>query len=466
MDNGMDKVEDKSAYAGIVQAQRAFFATGATREVQGRIAVLRRLKQVIKQREGAILAALQQDLHKAELEAYMTEIGILYQEIDHVCKHLKRWAKPRRVKTAITHIGSKGLIYPEPYGTALIIAPWNYPFQLTFSPLIGALAAGNTAVLKPSEYTPSVTAEIVAIIREAFPPEYVTVVEGAAEAAAGLLKERYDTIFFTGSVPVGKIVMEAAARHLTPVTLELGGKSPCIVHRDADLKLAALRIAFGKFTNAGQTCIAPDYLLVHRDMKQPLVEELRRVIRRFYGDNPLESPRYGRIVSKRHYERLTGFLQDGEVLLGGEYDSERLRLAPTLLDRVSPDAPVMQEEIFGPILPVLEYDSIEEAIAFVTARQKPLALYLFTPDKRVQEQVLAQVSFGGGCINDTLMHIATPHLPFGGVGESGMGSYHGRQSFTAFSHEKSVLKQTTKWDLSFRYPSAVNGLTIVRRFMK
>lgn len=457
---------EKLAYAAVVQAQRDYYATGATRDLPGRMAVLRRLKQTIKQREGAILAALQQDLHKSEREAYMTEIGIIYQEIDHTCKHLKRWAKPRRVKTAITHLGSKGLIYPEPYGTALIIAPWNYPFQLALSPLIGALAAGNTAVLKPSEYTPSVTLEIAAIVRETFPPGYVTVVEGAAEVAIELLQERFDYIFFTGSVPVGKRVMEAAAKHLTPVTLELGGKSPCIVHKDADLKLAALRIAFGKFTNAGQTCIAPDYLLVHREVKEALVEELRRVVRRFYGEKPLESTQYGRMVSKRHYERLTGFLRDGEVLLGGECDPERLRLAPTLLDQVSPDSLVMQEEIFGPILPLLEYDSIGEAIAFVATRQKPLALYLFTQDKRVLEQVLAQVSFGGGCINDTLMHIATPHLPFGGVGESGMGSYHGRRSFTTFSHEKSVLKQTNKWDLSFRYPSSSKGLAIVRRFMK
>ncbi|GIP37161.1 putative aldehyde dehydrogenase YwdH [Paenibacillus sp. J31TS4] len=446
--------------------QKAFFSGGATRSVEERLRRLAALKEAIRSKEQQILGALHRDLSKSEQEAYATEIGILYEEIRYAAKRLPQWAKPRRVKTALTHVGSRGWIVPEPYGTVLILAPWNYPFQLAIAPLIGAIAAGNTAIVKPSELTPSVSAVVAEVLAAAFPPDYVAVVQGGVQTSTELLELPFDYIFFTGSVPVGKLVMEAAAKHLTPVTLELGGKSPCIVHEDADPALAAKRIAFGKFTNAGQTCIAPDYVLAHRALKDKLVEELARSIRSFYGDRPLEHPAYGSIVSDRHYARLAAFLEDGTLATGGERDPAARRIAPTVLTGVTEEMPVMQEEIFGPILPVLEYETVDQAVRFVRSRPKPLALYLFTRDKRVEREVLGRLSFGGGTVNDTLMHIATPYLPFGGVGESGMGSYHGQGSFETFSHHKSILKQPVRFDLPFRYPGAKNGLKWMRRFLK
>ncbi|MBB6676648.1 aldehyde dehydrogenase [Cohnella lubricantis] len=453
--------------AGILKAQRKWFGSGSTRSLDGRMERLNALHRAIAAREAKLLQALMEDLGKSEQEAYTTEIGIIYHEIRFVRKHLRRWAKPRKVKTALTHVGSKGFIMPEPYGSVLIISPWNYPFQLTMGPLIGAVAAGNTAIVKPSELSPHVSAVIAEIVADAFPPECAAVVQGGPETSEELLRQKFDLVFFTGSTRVGRIVMEAAAKQLTPVILELGGKSPCIVHKDADLKLAARRIAFGKFTNAGQTCIAPDYLYVHRDVKVKLVAELKQAIREFYGEEPLKSAKYGRIVSERHFERLVRFAQDGRLLAGGEYDAASLRLAPTLIEPSEGwDAAVMQEEIFGPVFPVLEYRELDEAIREIAARPKPLALYLFTSDPSAEKAVLERVSFGGGCVNDTLMHIATPHLPFGGVGESGIGSYHGSYSFQAFSHEKSVLKQTTRFDFAFRYPSSEKGLAILRKLLK
>lgn len=398
----------------------------------------------------------------------MTEIGIVYAEISHTCRHLKRWAKPKRAKTAMTHIGSKGTIYREPYGSVLIIAPWNYPFQLVMSPLIGAIAGGNAAVVKPSELSPAVSSVVAAIIGEAFPFELVTVIEGDADVSTELLKQPFDYIFFTGSVHVGKIVMEAAAKRLIPVTLELGGKSPCIVHTDADLRLAAKRIMFGKLTNAGQTCVAPDYLLVHRDIQDKLIAELKAAVLQFYGEAPLMNPDYGSIISRHHYERLVGFLDSGVIAFGGDHDEDTLKIAPTIMENVSTDAAVMKEEIFGPILPVITYGNIDEAVSFVTERPKPLALYLFTADRHVQREVLSRTSFGGGCVNDTLMHVASPYLPFGGVGESGIGNYHGKSSFETFTHAKSVLKQTNRFDLSFRYTSPHKriSLDLLRKIFK
>lgn len=449
----------------LLDRQREWIAQGKAGSVKERLMRLAALKEAIRSREPKLLEALRDDLGKSEAEAYMTEIGIVYHEIGFVRKHLRKWARPRKAKTVLTHIGSIARIVPEPYGTVLIVAPWNYPFQLAVSPLIGAIAAGNAAVVKPSELTPRVSGVLEEIVTAAFPTGGARVVQGGPEVSEELLRHRFDLIFFTGSPRVGRIVMEAAAKHLTPVVLELGGKSPCIVHKDADLKLAARRIAFGKFTNAGQTCIAPDYILVHRDAKDRLVAELAAAIREFYGDDPLRSPKYGRIVSERHFDRLLRFASEGRTLHGGAYDREKLRLAPTIVDS-DWEAPVMQEEIFGPVLPVLEYGELGEAIDAVASRPKPLALYLFTGDRSVEEAVTRRVSFGGGCINDTLMHIATPYLPFGGVGESGIGSYHGRYSFQTFSHEKSVLKQTTRFDLSFRYPSSERGIRIIRRLFK
>lgn len=449
----------------IVHKQKAYYKSGATRRLEARLEQLHLLKEAIRRRESEILEALRIDLNKSEQEAYMTEIGILLEEISFVSKRLKGWMKPRKVKTAKTHLGSKGFIVPEPFGSVLIIAPWNYPFQLAVAPLIGAIAAGNTAVIKPSELTPHVSAVLTSLIGEIFDPAFVTVVEGAAETSEQLLAEPFDKIFFTGSVAVGKLVMKAAAERLIPVTLELGGKSPCIIHQDANMKLAAKRVAFGKLTNSGQTCIAPDYLLIHESVKDAFVAEYQKVIKQFYGKEPMASDHYGRIVSPRHFERLQSYLTNGSVVLGGQSDSESLKIAPTLLEDVTWESPVMQEEIFGPILPMMTYKHLDEVVNMVNARPKPLALYLFTVNQSVQDRIIEQIPFGGGAINDTLMHIATPYLPFGGVGESGMGNYHGEYSFKAFSHMKSVLKQTNAFDIKFRYPSKT-GAVLIRRFMK
>ncbi|ACJ32655.1 aldehyde dehydrogenase [Anoxybacillus flavithermus] len=445
-----------------LQKQKRYFRTGATLSLSFRLAQLARLKETIQVHEQAIIDTLAKELNKSPLEAYTTEIGVVYEEINFITKRLARWMKPKRVPTPLTHLGSKSYVYPEPYGVSLIIAPWNYPFQLAISPLIGAIAAGNCAVVKPSEYTPAMSALLKTIVSEAFPEEYITVVEGGADVSQQLLNLRFDHIFFTGSVPVGKIVMAAAAKHLTPVTLELGGKSPVIVDSSAHLELAAKRIVWGKFLNAGQTCIAPDYVLVHEAIKQPLLEKMKRYIDELYGNRDA----YGRIVSKRHAERLVRFLTNGTIVHGGNYDIEQRWMEPTLIDDVTWDDAIMQEEIFGPLLPILTFQTMEEAIRTVQDHEKPLALYLFAEDEHVQRQVLAQVSFGGGCINDTIMHIANPHLPFGGVGQSGIGAYHGKASFDAFSHDKSVVKQTTAFDIPIRYPNFPNAIKWVRKLLK
>ncbi|MED3659759.1 aldehyde dehydrogenase [Bacillus velezensis] len=450
----------------IVSKHKAYFAAGHTRQLESRLNMLQKLKQAINTQEADITAALYQDLHKSEQESYTTEIGIVLEEISFVMKRLGKWIKPKRVKTPLTHLGSKSIIIPEPYGTVLVIAPWNYPLQLALSPLIGAIAAGNTVVLKPSEYTPAVSAVLSKLISSVFPSDYVAMAEGGPDVSTVLLQQPFDYIFFTGSVAVGKIVMEAAAKQLIPVTLELGGKSPCIVHKDADIQLAAKRIVFGKFTNAGQTCIAPDYLFVHQDIKMKLTEEMKRSISEFYGPQPEQNPQYGKIVSERHYQRLLSFLNDGVPLTGGQSDPAHHKIAPTILDQVKDDSPVMQEEIFGPILPLFTYGDINEVIEKVQSRPKPLALYVFTTNKETERAVLENLSFGGGCINDTLMHVATPYLPFGGVGESGIGSYHGFDSFNTFTHKKSVVKQTNRFDFAFRYPSSKNGLRMIRKILK
>ncbi|GAB6991541.1 aldehyde dehydrogenase [Paenibacillus pini] len=452
--------------AELIQKQKHFHRSGTARTLEFRITQLKRLREAIVSHERQIIDALKQDLNKSEYEAYSTEIGIIYGEISYTLKKLKKWMAPRKVRTAFTHIGSKGYIVPEPYGTALIIAPWNYPFQLAIAPLIGAIAAGNTAVLKPSELTPNLSALLCSMIGNTFEEDYVATIEGGAEVSQQLLQQPFDYIFFTGSVNVGRIVMEAAAKQLIPLTLELGGKSPCIVHWDAPLKLTAKRIAFGKFTNAGQTCIAPDYLLVHSKVKDRLLLHLKEEITEFYGKEPLTNPDYSHIVSEKHFKRLAAFLDQGTVVSGGKTSPEQLCIEPTLLDHITWDMPVMQEEIFGPILPIIVYDKIQDAIDMINNRPKPLALYLFSQEQEIQDIVIEQVSFGGGTINDTLMHIATPYLPFGGVGESGIGSYHGQSSFECFSHQKSVLKQTTAFDFKFRYPSSKNGLKYLRKLLK
>ncbi|AKG37144.1 aldehyde dehydrogenase [Paenibacillus durus] len=454
------------SYGWLTDRQRSFFASGETKSLGYRIDALRRLKAGIQQRERQLINALKADLNKSEFEAYMTEIGIVLEEISFTLKHLRAWAKPRKVKTSVTHFGARGRIYSEPYGLALILAPWNYPFQLAAAPLIGAIAAGNCAVVKPSELTPRTSETIAEIIRTSFQEDYITVVQGGIKTSEALLREKFDYIFFTGSVPVGKIIMEAAAKHLTPVTLELGGKSPCIVHEDANLKLAARRIAWGKFMNAGQTCVAPDYIYVHQSVKESFLKELESAVKELYGERPLLNPEFTRIVGRKHFDRLKAFLSSGTLAFGGGTDPEKLTIEPTVLTDISWEDPVMQEEIFGPLLPVLEYGNLPEAIREIGNQPKPLALYLFTESQSVQEEMGERLSFGGGCINDTVYHITSPYLPFGGVGSSGMGAYHGQASFETFSHSKSVLKQTTRFDLPFRYPNRKNGLKIIKRFLK
>lgn len=425
----------------LVQQQRQFFNTGNTKDVTFRIQALNRLKKAIEKFHQPILDALKSDLNKSEPEAFGSEIRIVLGEIDFTLEHLEQWAAPREVPTASTLPDSTSFIHPEPYGVALIIAPWNYPFQLAFGPLVGAMAAGNSAVIKPSELTPAVSKVTAELIADTFPSEYIAVMEGEVETSTALLKEKFDYIFFTGSTGVGKVVMRAAAEHLTPVTLELGGKSPSIVHKDANLQIAAQRLARGKFLNAGQTCVAPDYLLVHEDVREEFISLLQAEINDKYTENATQNPNFPHIVNQRNFDRLAKFLEDGEFLIGGRSIREQLVIEPTLLGNVDWSSPVMQEEIFGPILPVIEYNDLDPILDEITNRPKPLALYLFTNDEEVQDQVFNTVSFGGGCVNETLSHMTSHYLPFGGVGDSGMGSYHGQQSFELFSHHKSILKR-------------------------
>ena len=431
---------------------RAFFAAGKTRDVQFRIAQLKKLKEGIRKYEPEIIAALYSDLRKPPFEAYASEIGILYTEIDHAIRHIRSWSCSRRVRTPIIHFLSRSRIYHDPYGVVLIISPWNYPFQLTIAPLIGAIAAGNCVLIKPSEFSPDTSATMAKMIAELFNPDYLAVFQGEAEATQQILAEKFDYIFFTGSTAVGRIIMTAAARHLTPVTLELGGKSPCIVHHDARLDYGIKRIAWGKFLNAGQTCIAPDYVLIHRKIKDAFIEGMIRTIYTFYGENPMASPDYARIINERHFDRLLHLMKSGWILYGGKTSRKDLYFAPTIIGQVSPDDPVMQEEIFGPILPIIEYDDIDEAIAFVNQRPQPLALYCFSEDKEIQDRILLETYSGGGCINDTISHIGSQELPFGGIGESGMGGYHGKASFDTFTHRRGFLFRSNLLDIPLRYP--------------
>ncbi len=450
----------------IVAGQRAFFQTGATRESAFRLARLRELAGALRADEPAILAALKADLGKSAFEGFATEIGVALDEIGFLLKHLPGWLKPRRVRTPLLHFPAESSITPEPYGLSLILSPWNYPLLLTLSPLIGSMAAGNCAVLKPSAYAAETSALLARLLGRTFAPEYLAVVEGGREENTALLEQRFDYLFFTGSVEVGKTVMAAAARHLTPVTLELGGKSPCIVEREAHLDLAARRIVWGKFLNAGQTCIAPDYLLVQESAKEELIGRLRFWIQRFYGEEPARSPDYARIVNRKHVQRLARLMGSGKVVCGGVIEEDERYVAPTILTDVSWEDPVMKEEIFGPLLPILSFGELAEAIAAVNRRPKPLALYFFSDNRARQRRVLREVSFGGGCINETLSHIVTPHLPFGGVGESGLGRYHGRASFDTFSHYKSVLRKSTLLDLGLRYPPYRDKLRWVKKVWK
>ncbi|WP_413164922.1 aldehyde dehydrogenase [Capilliphycus salinus ALCB114379] len=447
----------------LIQQQREFFATGQTKNVNFRREQLQRLKQAIIDHQGDIIAGVKADLNRPEFEAYFEIASV--SEVNYAIKHLKSWTKPKKVRTSLDQFPATAQICPEPLGVVLIIGPWNYPFQLMISPLVGAIAAGNCAILKPSEIAANTSKVVANIIQKTFDPAYVAAVEGGVETSQALLAQKFDHIFFTGGTKIGKIVMEAAAKNLTPVTLELGGKSPCIVDSDVQLDYAAKRIAWGKFINAGQTCIAPDYVLVNREVKASLLEKIKENIQEFYGENPEKSPDYCRIISQGHFNRLAGFLQNGKVIVGGQTNPEDKYIAPTVLDGVSWDDPVMQDEIFGPILPVLEYNNLGEAISQINARPKPLALYFFSKDKAKQQQVLQNTSSGGVCFNDTVMQFSGTYLPFGGVGESGMGSYHGKASFDRFSHYKSVLKNTFWIDLKLRYAPYKGKVYLIKKII-
>ncbi len=446
------KIENTSAQRieSIVRAQREFFLTGKTRKHDFRREQLQRLQRAMKEWARPLFDALWQDLHKSEQEATLTELSIVEGEIRNHLRHLKRWMRPERRSTPLKMMPSRSRVVSEPLGTALIISPWNYPVQLLLNPLVGAISAGCTAVLKPSPYTPNVARVIEQMITATFDEKYIAVVQGNRDVNTSLLEQRYDVIFFTGSPSLGRIVMQAAAKHLTPVVLELGGKSPCIVDKGADVKIAAQRIAWGKTLNAGQTCIAPDYLLIHHSLQQQFIEEFKLAVERLHGKDPRSSQHYVRLVNDRAWERVASYLKDGRVVAGGEHIREERYIAPTLLSDVNPSAPVMQEEIFGPVLPMITFDEREEIVRFITEREKPLAFYYFGKEEKGWK-MLRRTSSGGACINDTIMHIANEGLPFGGVGNSGMGAYHGKLSYDAFSHYRAVVVTPTWLDLPFRY---------------
>ena len=430
------------------EKQQQYFLSGATLALPFRKQALRKLLQAMKQYEQPLAEALWTDLHKSYEEAYLTELSIVYGEIHNHLRHLSRWARAERKSSPLAIMPASSRIIKEPLGNTLIIAPWNYPVQLLLNPLVGAISAGCTAMLKPSPYVPNVSRVLTELIRNTFPAEYITIVEGNREINKMLLAERWDMIFFTGSPALGKMVMEAAAKHLTPVVLELGGKSPCIIDKTANLSVAAKRIAWGKALNAGQTCIAPDYLMIHEDVKDKFLKLLVKEWKHLLTKNPQETKHFVRIVNDKALDRLIGYLNDGTVYHGGRYDKSERFLEPTILTNVSPDAPVMQEEIFGPIFPVLTFKHIDDVISFVTKREKPLALYYFGTDDK---KILRHTSSGGTCINDVIMHIVNHKTPFGGVGNSGMGAYHGKDSFLTFSHRRSVIKTPTWVDMPFRY---------------
>ncbi len=435
----------------IVTAQRTYFQTGATLPVPARVHALETLKAYIAGHEQAIGEAIRRDLGKSAFESYMCETGLVLEELTYMLKHVRSFARERTVLTPLAQFHSRSYVKPSPYGVVLIMSPWNYPFLLTMSPLIDALAAGNTAVLKPSAYSPYTGEIIRTIVRECFHPHLVSVVTGGRAENTCLLGEHFDYIFFTGSQNVGREVMRSAAAHLTPVTLELGGKSPCVVERTANLRLAARRIVFGKFLNCGQTCVAPDYIYCDREIKDRLVKEIQRQIIRQFGKKPLKNANYGKIINEKHFNRILGLIEPDKVIAGGASDSTALRIEPTVMDRVTFDDAVMQEEIFGPVLPILTYESFDEAIRRINAMPHPLALYIFTGDKAAARKITARCGFGGGCINDTVIHLATSEMGFGGFGESGMGAYHGKAGFCTFSHYKSIVDKKTWLDLPMRY---------------
>lgn len=451
----------------LIKNQREFFGSGKTLSYQFRKSALIKLKKTILKYEDEIKDCLLKDLGKTSTESYMCEIGMVLSELSYAIKHLKSWMKKKRARTPLAQFHSKSFVVSEPLGVVLVMSPWNYPFMLALDPLVGAISAGNCVVVKPASYAKNTSQIIKKILGECFDEEYVAVVLGGREENAELLEQKFDYIFFTGSVSVGKVVAEKASKNLTPVTLELGGKSPCIVDETANLKVAARRVAFGKFLNVGQTCVAPDYLLVQNKVKDEFLTYLKKEIVKMYGEKPLENNLYGHIINDKHFKRICGLIDKNKCIFGGGADEKTLKIEPTILDNVTLDDAVMKEEIFGPILPVLTFDTIDEAEKIVKSFEKPLALYLFSNNKKVQNHILENVSFGGGCINDTIIHLATSNMGFGGVGQSGYGSYHGKRSFNLFSHEKSIVKKFNYIDLPVRYqPYSKKKEKLIKMFLK
>ena len=451
----------------LLQAQREYFQSGETFPVAFRINALKKLYACIRRREGEILSALHADLGKSSFEGYMCEVGMALSEISHSIKKVKAWSKPRRAKTPLAQFAAKSYTMPSPRGNTLVISPWNYPFLLSIDPLAQSIAAGNTVILKPSAYSPNVSAVLREVIEECFSSKHVAVVTGGRAENACLLEQNFDFIFFTGSQAVGKEVMRKAAEHLTPIALELGGKSPCIVDETANLALSAKRIVFGKYLNCGQTCVAPDYLLCHASVKEKLLQHIYQEIKAQYGEHPLKNPSYGKIINAKHFARISGLLDPSKSTYGGGMDENTLQIEPTVLDNVVWSDAVMQEEIFGPILPVLTFEDFDEVYSILQDKQKPLALYLFTQNKKRAKQAMTRLCFGGGCINDTIIHLATTEMGFGGVKESGMGAYHGKTGFDLFSHVKSIVDKKTWIDLKIRYQPATKGKEkLTKKFLK
>ena len=449
----------------LIQSQRLFFTEHITREIPFRLCALDRLQEGIRKYEPELTEALRNDLGKSAFESYASEIGLILREIKSAKKHLAGWSKEKKCPTPLFMAGSKSFVHPEPYGVVLIIAPWNYPVQLTLSPLIGAIAAGNCAIVKPSPDAPCTSDVLTRLIDECFESEYIAVTATDAHTTEMLLQERFDYIFYTGGVRFGKSVMEAAARHLTPVTLELGGKSPCIVDDDADLPVAARRIVWGKLLNCGQTCVAPDYLMVHSTIKDRLIDAIRQEIARQYGEDPRLSPDYPRIVNRRHIDRLLPLLKDGDIVCGGTAVPDERYIAPTLIENVRPGSPLLTDEIFGPILPVIPFDDIDDCVEYINTHEKPLALYYFTRSKKRARYMIQHTSSGGVCINDTISHVVNSDLPFGGIGNSGIGQYHGRYSFETFSHPKSVVKTTTAFNIGLKFAPYAQKLSTLKKWL-
>jgi len=441
----------------LLLSQREYFQSGATLSLKFRVDMLKKLKNAIKENQAEIEDALKKDLGKSSFEGFMCEVGFALSEISYMIKHTKKFAKEKRVHTPLAQFAAKSYTKPTPYGNVLVMSPWNYPFLLTVSPISNAIAAGNTVIAKPSAYSPATADVIEKIITEAFPKEYIAVIKGGRRENAALLEKKFDMIFFTGSQAVGKEVLRHAAEHLTPAVLELGGKSPCIVDESADIKLAARRIVFGKFLNCGQTCVAPDYILCKKSIKNELCEEIIKEIEKQYSADALHNENYGKIINEKHFERILSLIDTQKTVFGGKSDTRTLKIEPTLMNDVTWDDAIMKEEIFGPVLPILTFDSFDEIHTLLKDKQKPLALYLFTENKKHMREITERCSFGGGCINDCIIHLATSEMGFGGVGESGMGSYHGKAGFMSFSHTKSIVNKSSRIDLPMRYQPYKKG---------